>query len=186
MRSILWRGIPYKSWEHCKIEKDPNGFFVNSEITGSYQGQVYSVLYGLKIDRNWRVNEFNISADVEGVEKKLAGRKGGEDWLIDNTVIAEFSGLLYIDISVTPFTNTLPVNNLLLDIGESTEIDVLYIDVLNHKIEMVKQRYTRKTKDQYFYENLNSDFSALIQFDSKGIVKSYPGLFEEVSESGTE
>ncbi|AYZ38187.1 hypothetical protein EGY07_11305 [Chryseobacterium indologenes] len=58
--------------------------------------------------------------------------------------------------------------------------------MLLHLFEPIKQRYTRKTKYQYFYENLNSDFSALIQVDSKGIVKSYLGSFEEVSESGSE
>lgn len=39
-------------------------------------------------------------------------------------------------------------NNLLLELGESTGITVLYIDVLNHHLEAVKQRYIRKTKYQ--------------------------------------
>lgn len=121
MRSIVWRGIRYKSWKHCKIQKGTAGFFVNSEITQTIRGR-YRVCA-----TDWKlmgpgVSASSISAPMLKVWKKVRGSKSGEAWLIDNTVETEFCGLQYFDISVTPFTNTLSINNLLLEIEESTEI----------------------------------------------------------------
>ncbi|WP_366915093.1 putative glycolipid-binding domain-containing protein [Chryseobacterium sp.] len=49
---------------------------------------------------------------------------------MNRNIKPEFNEFLFIDICVTPFTNTLPINNLLLDIGQSASIDVLYINIL--------------------------------------------------------
>ncbi|WP_158655804.1 putative glycolipid-binding domain-containing protein [Sphingobacterium sp. HMA12] len=76
----------------------------------------------------------------------------------------------------------MPINNLLLDIGQSKSIDVIYINILENEIKPVKQLYSRKKKDEYLYDNLDTVFSSSITVDQKGIVKSYPGLFELVLE----
>lgn len=182
MKKILWRGILYKSWEHCTLQQEKDGLAVRSIITGNYQNQLFSVNYTLKLDEKWRIQEFEIRSDIDGKTNYTVGRRIGKDWWINDSVIPELTGLLYIDISLTPFTNTLPVNHLLLEIGKSSDIDVLYIDLLENEIKPVRQRYTRKAKYQYLYESLDYQFEAVITVDPKGIVTSYPGLFEEVVE----
>ncbi|MDF2515648.1 MAG: hypothetical protein K0R59_944 [Sphingobacterium sp.] len=95
-----------------------------------------------------------------------------EEFFIDSEVI---------DISLTPFTNTLPINNLQLKIGDSKEIDIIYIDLINNQITPVRQRYTRTDFNEYLYENIVSDFTVHIQVDENGLVLNYPGLFEKIA-----
>ncbi|REC62227.1 hypothetical protein DRF65_10965 [Chryseobacterium pennae] len=183
MNLIVWRGLFYKSWEHCKIEKQADMLAVESIIVGNHQGKIYNVSYVLKINAEWCVQEFEITSEIDGVTAVVLGKEQGEEWLINDQLRSEFRGLHYIDISVTPLTNSLPINNLHMAIGEQHVIDVLYIDILANDLKAVKQRYSRISKDQYLYENCDSDFSSIIQVDAKGIVKSYPGLFEVVAEN---
>ena len=78
-------------------------------------------------------------------------------------------------------TNTLPIKRLALNVNESQDINVIYIDILNESIKPVRERYTKISKDQYQYENLESAFASAILIDRNGMVKTYPGHFELVA-----
>lgn len=182
MRKIIWRGLVYKSWEDCTIELKNDAYYVKSSIIGNYLNRIYNVDYVLKIDRNWCIQEFEIKTEIGGHKNLIIGTNAAGLWSINGIPRPEFNEFLFIDISVTPFTNTLPINNLLLDIGQSKSIDVIYINILENEIKPVKQLYCRKKKDEYLYDNLDTVFSSSITVDQKGIVKSYPGLFELVLE----
>jgi hypothetical protein len=86
--------------------------------------------------------------------------------------------ILDIDLSLTPFTNTLPINRLQLKLNQQQTIEVLYFDMLKKEIRPVKQLYTRTANDQYLYENYDSSFKAEIKIDEQGLVVDYPKLFE--------
>lgn len=98
-------------------------------------------------------------------------------------VNSKFNNFKFIDISLTPFTNTLPINYLNISENNSQKIDVLYIDVLKHQIRPVQQQYTRTAVNKYLYENIESDFKAEISVDEMGLVTSYPELFEKIAEN---
>ena len=48
---------------------------------------------------------------------------------------------------VTPFTNTLPIRRLNLDVGQSAEILMLYIDVTEHLFTLQGNTHLRKTAE---------------------------------------
>ncbi len=98
--------------------------------------------------------------------------------------LAKLQGCLDIDISVTPFTNTLPIRRLGLQPGESAEIKVAYIAIPTLQISAAQQRYTCLAHSPdyslYRFESLADNFSADIQVDAAGLVVEYPGLFRRV------
>jgi hypothetical protein len=90
----------------------------------------------------------------------------------------QLDDIVDIDISLTPFTNTLPVNRLQLKDGERQVIEVIYFDIFGKEIKPVKQVYTRLTSTQYVYENYDGSFKANLVIDEQGLVVDYPELFE--------
>ena len=90
----------------------------------------------------------------------------------------DFAGCTDIDISCTPFTNTLPIRRLNLKIGESAEIQVLHVDCPQIRFEVSRQRYERLSESQYRFTSLENDFTAIITVDENGFVTDYPELFE--------
>jgi hypothetical protein len=90
----------------------------------------------------------------------------------------EFDGCRFIDITVTPLTNSLPINGLHMTEGESAEFDLLYVDVLNNEIRKDRQKYTKMPGSIFHFENDEGRFSADIEVDGDGFVTYYPGLFE--------
>ncbi len=87
-----------------------------------------------------------------------------------------------MDISTTPFTNTLPIRRLDLDPGESQEIRVAYVDVPGMAVRPERQRYACLERHTgggvYRYESLDGNrFTADLTVDADGLVLDYPGLF---------
>ncbi|WP_333862714.1 putative glycolipid-binding domain-containing protein [Sphingobacterium sp.] len=181
MKMLLWRGLINKSWEHCKVDTAESGFKITSEVIGNYANKTYIINYLISTDDQWNVQDFEISCEIEGERKLMYGKKAGSDWLINGQVVAAFKGFRYIDIAVTPLTNTLPIKGLGLHVDKSQLIEVIYIDILNDEIKPAKQKYTKLSKECYHYENVETDFASSILIDRNGMVKTYPGLFELVA-----
>ncbi len=180
MDPIIWKGLLYHSLEYFNLIENEENYMVTSKIIGSFDNKAYFVNYQITIDKNWLVQNFTVEYEVNGEKSNVTGLKHGNNWTINDTDRPEFLDFKYIDISLTPFTNTLPINNLNLSKGQSSEINVIYINILEDKIKPVKQQYTHIGQSEYLYENIPKNFEARISIDDSGLVENYPGLFEKV------
>ena len=179
--SVLWKGIDYDTDEHCAITYHEESVMVHSEIEGWIHNKAVYAEYWIKLNNNWEVQEFEINASVADKQYKHALQIDKNDhWKCKkNLPHFDFEGIRFIDISLTPFTNTLPVNGLNLKEGDSAEFDLIYIDILENRMEKQRQKYTRLSGNQYKFDNLKG-FTASIEVDNDGLVINYPGLFELV------
>ena len=180
MKSFIWKGIVYDSIEHLQVSEGQGTHNVHSTINGSFQGKNYNVRYRAEISKDWMVMNFQIAFEVNDRVQEITGVREADDWNINGEPDPRFANFRFIDISLSPFTNTLPVNNLTMLVGQEQEIVVIYIDILNDEITPVVQRYCRLSETTFRYENVSDDFRADIQVDEDGFVTFYPGLFERV------
>lgn len=118
--------------------------------------------------------------EVNNDKKKITGEKNNGQWLINGECTPLFTNFDFIDISLTPFTNTLPINHLHLTDNCEKEINVIYIDILRGELEPVKQIYRKISDLSYHYENVPNDFEAEIVTDEDGFVAFYPNLFKRI------
>lgn len=182
MKTLIWKGIFYQSLEYFNLQSDDKNYTVKSKIIGCHEDNIYTLNYRILIDEDWIVQDFLIESEVNTIKITSSGRRNHGQWEINGVINPEFDHFNFIDISLTPFTNTLPINNLKLSERDSQKIDVLYIDVLKHEIRPVQQQYTRTAVNKYLYENIETDFKAEISVDESGLVTSYPELFEKIAE----
>ena len=82
------------------------------------------------------------------------------------------------DIGVTAYTNSLPIRTLGLGIGKSAEITALWLPPPDFVPRPARQLYTRLGEREWRYENLDSDFAAVLPVDAEGLVLDYPGICE--------
>lgn len=182
MKTLIWQGVLYQSIEYFNEQIKDENYIVESKIIGCYEDKIYAVDYSILIDKNWIVQNFLIKSEINKVKTTLEGKRHQDQWEINNVINPEFNDFKFIDISLTPFTNTLPINNLQLKDNSSKKIDVIYIDLLNQHIRSVQQQYTKTASHKYLYENIENDFKAEISVDDEGLVISYPKLFEKIAE----
>ncbi|MHA3786752.1 putative glycolipid-binding domain-containing protein [Flavobacterium hauense] len=181
-KSILWEGIANDTDEHCAVNFLDDAIMVRSEIEGWAHGIPVYADYTLRLDSKWNVQEFKISFHVSDTQHHYhLFRDEQGNWTDDSgTSFPEFKGCNYIDISLTPFTNSLPVNGLFLPHGESAQIDVVYVDIIANEIRKEHQKYTKAGHHNYHFENADASFIADIQVDNDGFVTHYPELFNMI------
>jgi uncharacterized protein len=178
VKKIIWKGILYNSLEYFKLISLKDSFEVHSRIIGIYQSKMYAVDYGCVINSDWEVLHFDLEYEVNDIRKKIIGEKVNAEWKINGSIDPRYSNFNFIDLSLTPFTNTLPIRNLKLDMGQEREINVIYIDILANEMLPVKQQYRKVENGIFRYQNVPNDFEATISVDEFGLVIFYPLLFE--------
>lgn len=181
-RTILAR---WQEWEGDGIQQlvlnsRRGGQLAVDAVAISSDPHPFAARYRISIDAGWLTRR---------VEVALAGREddlileadGMGRWMMNGQPMSVLDGVLEPDLSVSPFTNTLPVKRLRLAKGESAEICTAYVHVPTLEVFPDPQRYTCLEEGRrYLYESLDSDFRREIAFDGHGLVTDYPGLFRRL------
>ena len=187
--NLLWKGLLYHSLESCLISVTDKGVEVDSVIVGNYNNKIFRVEYFIKTNKNWETILCEVKTQFANERNLLNLQSDGNgNWTMNGQIAHQFNGCIDIDISLTPFTNTLPINRLKLKENKKHLINVVYIDILEKQVNPRQQRYTKLSATEYKYENVPNDFEAIITVDELGLVVNYPGLFvrtaiEKVNES---
>jgi hypothetical protein len=185
VRHVLWTPQAGAGLEHLQLSERYPHVFADSLLIGADEGEPYRLRYRITCDDNWRaiyVHLALIGEDKPILEITVTGNGQWTD--AQGRHLTEFDGCIDIDITATPFTNTLPIRRLGLQPGESADIDVVYINVPELTIERSRQRYTclrsGTTGSTYRFQTLDYEFAADITVDQHGLVLDYPGLFRRV------
>jgi hypothetical protein len=145
----------------------------------------FRLRYEITCDANWNVKELDLAL-LSGNRKSIKIQADGQGhWSTYNGgPIPSLHGCIDVDISATPFTNTLPIRRLKLQPGQSAELLVAYVLIPHMDLMPARQRYTclelNNSGGLYKYESLESDFSAELPVDNDGLVIDYPGLFKSI------
>jgi hypothetical protein len=176
--NLLWTGREYYSLENCLVNTTEQGSEITSIIIGKYEEKIYRVEYKIRTNQNWETVYLEVKSQHSDQRENFIFEGDGKgNWTVDGKKAAQYTGCIDIDIPLTPFTNTLPINRLKLAPGGEQQIQVIYLDLLKKEITSVKQKYTRLLATTYQYENVPNDFEARIEVDEQGFVIDYPSLF---------
>jgi hypothetical protein len=177
-RNILWTGCEYNSLENCLVNTTYTGFEINSTIIGKYEGKIYKVEYQIQTNGNWETVFLELKSQHNNQREHLTFKSDAKgNWTADGRRANQFKGCIDVDLPLTPFTNTLPINRLRLNPNEGRQISVIYLDLLEQCVKPVYQKYKRLSETEFQYENVPNDFEAKIEVDELGLVVKYPGLF---------
>jgi len=177
-QQLFWSGPEYSSSERCRVSLSETGIQANALVLGCQDQIVYETWYQVVTNQDWETRSVRMeSRTPSGLFLLMLCHDGAGNWVVNGEADTRLKGCTDVDISVTPFTNSLPVNRLKLKDGAQQKIDVVYIDVLAQGIRSVIQSYTRLSPGRYRFENVPNDFEAVLELDGQGWVNEYPGLF---------
>jgi hypothetical protein len=176
--NILWSGLEYCSLENCLVTTTETGTKINSVIVGKYGYKIYRVEYCIQTNEFWETLFFEVKSQHSNQIDYFTYQSDGKgNWMSKGIPVPQFKGCLDIDIPLTPFTNSLPINRLKLNTQEVGQIQVIYLDLLERQLKPVRQQYRRLSDTTYHYQNIPNDFEAVITVDEQGLVVDYPQLF---------
>lgn len=186
-REVIWVAWEGPGLEHLRLALREEGPVAEGLVIGLEEDRPFRVNYEIHCDARWRVRELRVGIPVSDRPSIDLLADGEGRWKTrSGHAVPELEGCVDVDISATPFTNTLPIRRLELEPGESAELRVAYVDVPELAIGPARQRYEcleeRASGGLYRFETppietLPSGFTAQLPVDVDGLVIDYPGLF---------
>jgi len=184
-RNVMWSPWSGPGLEHLYLREDHEQIAADGLILGVKDQVPFRVHYEIMCDLQWRVRTVHVQL-LSGQKQALALHADGEgNWIsAAGERLASLYGCLDIDISESPFTNTLSIRRAPFEPGVSLTLTVVYLAVPELTIEPAQQRYTCLEKSPtgglYRFESLSSGFRADLPVDDDGLVLDYPGVFRRV------
>ena len=184
---VLWSQWHGQGLEHLRLNINSGSIVADSLLIVGDEAIPYRVSYRILCDPDWTVRELKV--ELPGEEKPAIDLRsdGNGHWHTrQGETLAFLEGCIDVDISVTPFTNTLPIRRLRLEPGQSAEIRVVYVTLPSLELKAVRQHYTRLEPEagaaryRYQDESIPGGFSAVIRVDDNGLVVDYPDLFKRL------
>jgi uncharacterized protein len=183
----MWTPWDGRGSEHLRLRLEETGIEADGVVIGEEDGVAFRARYVIRCDPGWRTREMVVDP-LDGRDPLHLRSDGEGNWSdASGRSIPELEGCTDVDLSATPFTNTLPIRRLNLGVDESSEIAVVYMDVPDMRLDASRQRYTclERSADGglYRYEDRGSfrGFTADLPVDADGLVLDYPGIFRRMS-----
>lgn len=190
-RDVIWRAVLWEGLEHVAVQFLDGGRLVaDSLLVAVLDGAPHRYWYRIMTAEDGTTNRLTIHRSIHDADRKtlpldltepaldLTRRDDGSWQRAGHGELPALVGCHEVDIILTPFTNTLPIRRLGLDVGEAAEIRALYVMLPQLELTAQRQRYTRLAPDRYRYEGLDTGYVNEIGVDPDGLVLDYPGLWE--------
>jgi uncharacterized protein len=180
-RSVRWRPVAGGGLEHLTARHVNGSIVARSVVIGARGGAPYGVSYTIVCDTGWRVRSLDLTT-TDNRRLQLTSDGAGH-WSGDGgQPLPQFDGCIDVDLAGTPFTNTLPIRRLDLEVGsDAVALSMVYVpfDTLSPKIDGQSYRCLQPGR-LYRYQALDRSFAADLSVDGDGLVIDYPTLFERV------
>ena len=185
LRKIIWSNQTDTGLEHFYLRRGEEEITADGIVIGVEEDVAFRIRYQVNCDLRWHVRKVLVKSLDENEQTIRLVSDGFGNWTNEaGYLMSELEGCLDVDITATPFTNTLPIRRLSLSSGESAEIKVVYFTIPEMQVSVDPQRYTclavGSAGGKYKFESLDSGFTAVITVDADGLVEDYPELFKRV------
>ncbi len=169
-----WHRLDEPGLEVLHVRGDNNGILAISSVVHA-GAEAFGLSYRWQLDRDWRTRHLELRLSSPS-EKTLHIERSDEGWRVNGQRRPELAECDEIDLSATPFCNTLAMRQL----RGSGELTTLYVNLPSLQLLPSRQRYTALGKGRWRYIDLGvaKGFEAELEVDDNHMIVSYESLFE--------
>jgi hypothetical protein len=177
--TILWRRLDSPGHDACRLEQTDSGWRLDGAAAFRHEGVPAYLVYQVTGGAGWRTREGAVQGWVGEQPIDFRVRRGPDGgWTLNGEGVPRLDGCVDLDLGFTPATNLFQVRRVALQIGQAAAVPVAWLDVPAGTLDVLHQRYERRTEDAYWYEAPRFDYAALLTVSPLGFVTRYPGLWE--------
>lgn len=170
----IWRRLDDPGLEMFHLSSEAEGFSALSTIVFAGE-EAFGMSYAWQLDEHMRTRHLELRL-TSPTARQMRIERLESGWKIDGKDRPDLAACQEIDLSATPFCNTLAMRLL----KGSGELTVLYVDLPSMRTGPARQRYEWYGGNRWRFFSLGSadGFEADIEVDDRGLVLNYEGLCE--------
>ena len=185
---------PSAAWRHCDARDGFETVFASGHdggrrlegITAAVEdGVAWAVHYRIVVDARWHTRSAHVwCRAADGERSVTVGVDADSRWQVDGQPVPELDGCLDVDLEASACTNTFPVHRLGLAVGAGVDAPAAYVRAPGLEVVRLDQRYERlpdgSSGERYHYLCPAFDADYVLDYDTAGLIVTYPGLAERV------
>lgn len=177
--TILWRRLDVPGHDVCRLAEEDGASRLEGVAAFQHEGVPACLAYEVQCDGEWRTREGVVHGwvGVRPLDFRIRRTLDGI-WMCNGKTAPHLDGCIDLDLGFTPATNLVQLRRLALQVGQAADVPVAWLDVSVGTVDILHQRYERRTREQYWYEARRFEYSALLQVSAVGFVEKYPNLWE--------
>jgi len=169
----------WRTWDHEHLETltlrwENEGWTATGEVGRE------AVTYVLRLSATWQVRQFLLFRDLDEPDLWLGADGTGRWGEMNGDHRHDLAGCTDVDLAVTPFTNSIPIRRLKLDVGASADVVAATIDIDALGVVPVRQRYERLTARRFRRTSLDNGEITEFDVDEYGLVHDEPDTFRRL------
>lgn len=142
------------------------------------------IQYVVRLSPSWQVRQLILFRDLDEPDLWLA-TDGHARWgEMNGAHRPELDGCVDIDLTCTPFTNTIPIRRLPLDVGDSAELPVVVVDVETLAVVPHLHRYERVADRRWRHVDRTTGVESAFDVDEFGLPIDQSGAYRRVTPEG--
>jgi hypothetical protein len=169
--TVRWQRWDLDGDEALDLRWENEGWTATGEVGGS------NVTYVIRLSATWQIRQFLLFRDLDEPDLWLGTDGSGRWGELNGAHRPDLDGCFDIDLAVTPFTQTLPIRRLRLEVGDAADITVAKIDVETLGVVPVRHRYRRVTTRGWEFTDRESGTTHKFDCDQYGLVVDHPNSF---------
>ena len=178
---VIWSNEEQFGCEYLKLVSK-NGNLTTAQGTIIFidgeKSDAHNINYTVELDEHWITKRLNIVVDYFSSLELISDGEG--NWFnTDGEPVDKLKGAIDIDISATPFSNSLPINRVNWEENQLEHFEMVYILVPSLELKKVLQsyRFIRSENGLKYFHYRCYDYETIICVDANGLVVNYPGVF---------
>jgi hypothetical protein len=169
----------WQTWNHEHLETltlrwENEGWTATGEVGRE------AVTYVIRLSAIWQVRQFLLFRDLDEPDLWFGADGTGRWGEMNGAHRHDLAGCTDIELPVTPFTNSIPIRRLALDVGAMADVTAAMADVVTLGVVPVQRRYERLTARRFRRTNLDSNEVIEFDIDEYGLVHDEPDAFRRL------
>lgn len=182
MASILWRRLDTPGHDACRLSRSDAGWQLDGTAVFRESDAPALLAYTLACDSAWRTQRGRVHGWLgERAVELTVERTADGMWTLDGAVVPGLERCVDLDFGFTPATNLPQLRRVGLAPGQSADVPVAWLDVSAGTLDILPQRYERRTQEMYWYEAPSVGYADMLEVGPTGFIRLYPGLWKAES-----
>jgi uncharacterized protein len=176
-----WERLDRPGCDSALLRPGGDGWLLRGAATFDHDLGSAAVVYQVEVDARWETMRGLITGLLGDQRIQHEIQRADQGWTLNGVAVQGLEHLVDLDYGFTPATNVLQLSRLALEVGQRTEVPVVWFDLDSASLIELPQTYERRSEASYWYEAPTVPYRALLEIAPDGFVQSYPGLWRLVA-----
>jgi hypothetical protein len=179
--TVLWQRLDEPGHDSARLWRESSHWRIAGTALFAREMRPCRLDYAIVCDAAWNTLSARVSGwvgdNLVAIELTVdAARR----WRLNGADCPAVQGCMDVDLHFTPATNTLPIRRLELAIGAGAPVRAAWFSP-DFSMKPLDQIYRRAGPTTYRYESDGGRFTAELEVNEAGLVRSYEGLWQAVA-----